>query len=72
MCIKLDEKEVFNYIANFFAGLVASLAVVFGLGQQNQLTSNILWFFIAIIVLFFVGLMCLNFAKIFKPENKKR
>ena len=61
MCIKLDEKTVMDYTMNYFAGIVASLVIVFALGQQNQL--NNLWLFIAMILLYFVGLISIGLFK---------
>ena len=54
MCIKLNSKLWRDYTISFFAGLMASLVIVFALNQEKSLIKG--WFLFAIVVTYFIGI----------------
>ena len=68
MYIKIEDKLKRDYTISFFAGLAASITILFGLDQAGNLVS--LRFLITIIVLYFVGLFCCVLIECISKKQK--
>ena len=56
MCIKIDLELIKGFTISYFAGLVASLAIIFSLQQQQKIYDLIFMFWI--VILYLIGLIC--------------